>query len=281
VGVVFGLLAALCYGSSDFTAGLGGRRSDPTAITVIALPCGLVAAAVAVIALSTRLPTASIWWWGAVSGIGNGVGTVALYRGLAVARMSVVAPVSAVLNAGLPAAAGLLLGNHLRPLAWAGIVIAFPAVALVSLQPTSGSGSRRTGIVTGITAGAGFALLFIALDRAGTTAGAWPLLPGQATAALIVLAWVLPARNRPPRKTWPQAWRAGVVAGILGGLASLLYLAATGRGQLVVIAVVTALYPAATILLAWILLHEHLSRSQIIGLASVAAAVTAITIGQV
>jgi drug/metabolite transporter (DMT)-like permease len=276
---LFGLLAALCYGSSDFTAGVGGRRSDPAAIAVIALPCGLFAAAIAVIALSARLPTATILWWGALSGIGNGVGTVALYRGLALARMSVVAPLSAVLNAGLPAVAGLLLGNHLRPLAWAGIVIAFPAVVLVSVQPTAGSGSRRTGIITGTTAGAGFALLFIALDRAGTTAGAWPLLPCQAVSALIVLAWMLPARNRPQRDAWSRAWRTGVAAGLLGGLANLLYLAATGRGELVVIAVVTALYPAATVLLARTLLHEHLSRSQIIGLVSAAAAVAAITIG--
>jgi len=122
--------------------------------------------------------------------------------------------------------------------------------------------------------------LFIALDRAGTTAGAWPLLPSQAVAALIVLAWMLPARNRPPREAWLQAWRAGMAAGLLGGLANLLYLDATGRGQLVVIAVVTALYPAATVLLALILLHEHLSRAQIIGLLSVAASVTAITVGQ-
>ena len=279
MGVLLGLLAALCYGSSDFTAGLGGRRSDPAAVTVIAQPFGLVAAAVAVIALSARSPTASILWWGALSSIGSGVGTVALYRGLAVARMSVVAPLSAVLSAALPAMAGLLLGNHLRPLAWAGIAIAVPAIALVSAHPAAGHGSRRTGIVTGITAGAGFALLFIALDRAGTTAGAWPLLPGQAVAALIVVAWALPAHNRPPDKAWPRAWRIGVAAGLLSGLANLLYLAATGGGQLAIVAVVTALYPAITVLLARIVLGERWTRSQIIGLIAAAAAVAAITIG--
>jgi len=279
VGVLLALLAALCYGSSDFTAGLGGRRSDPAAIAMIALPCGLVVAAIPVIALSARLPTADSLWWGALSGIGNGVGTVALYRGLAGARMSVVAPLSAVLSAGLPAVAGLLLGNHLSPVAWTGVVVAFPAVTLVAGHPTAGAGSRRTGIVTGITAGAGFALLFIALDLAGATQGAWPLLPSQTVSALIVLAWMVPARNRPSRDAWARAWRTGVAAGLLGGVANLLYLFATGHGELIVIAVVTALYPAATVLLARIVLHEHLSRSQIIGLALAAAAVAAITIG--
>jgi drug/metabolite transporter (DMT)-like permease len=204
---------------------------------------------------------------------------VSLYRGLAVARMSVVAPLSAVLSAALPAVAGLLLGEHLATLAWAGIVIALPAVTLVSLQPGAGQGSRRAGIVNGVVAGSGFALLFIALDRAGTSAGAWPLLPGQAVAALLVLAWAAPARNRPAPKTWSLAWRTGVAAGVLGGIANLLYLAATGAGQLAVVAVVTALYPAVTVLLARLTLHERWSRLQIIGLAVSAVAVAAISIG--
>ena len=279
MGVVLALLSALCYGSSDFTAGVGGRRSDPAAITAIAQPFGLIAAAVAVVVLSARSPTAHVLSWGALSGVGSGVGTVALYRGLAVARMSVVAPLSAVLSAALPAVAGLLLGNHLAALAWAGIAIALPAVALVSLQPGEGHGSRRAGIVTGVIAGTGFALLFIALDRAGTTAGAWPLLPGQVVAVLMVLAWAALARNRPARKTWSQAWRIGVAAGVLSGIANLLYLAATGAGQLAVVAVLTALYPAVTILLARLTLHERWSRLQIIGLAVSAVAVAAISIG--
>ena len=279
MGVVLALLSALCYGSSDFTAGVGGRRSDPAAITAIAQPFGLIAAAVAVVVLSARSPTAHALWWGALSGVGSGVGTVSLYRGLAVARMSVVAPLSAVLSAALPAVAGLLLGNHLAALAWAGIAIALPAVALVSLQPGEGHGSRRAGIVTGVIAGTGFALLFIALDRAGTTAGAWPLLPGQVVAVLMVLAWAALARNRPARKTWSQAWRIGVAAGVLSGIANLLYLAATGAGQLAVVAVLAALYPAVTVLLARLTLHERWSRLQIIGLVVSAVAVAAISIG--
>jgi drug/metabolite transporter (DMT)-like permease len=278
MGVLLALLSALCYGSSDFTAGVGGRRSDPSAVTVVAQPFGLIAAAVAVIALAARTPTPHALWWGALSGVGSGVGTVSLYRGLAVARMSVVAPLSAVLSAALPALAGLLLGEHLKVLAWAGIAVALPAVALVSLQPAGQQGSRRAGIVTGIIAGAGFALLFIALDRAGTSAGAWPLLPGQAVAAMIVLAWAAPTRNRPSRKAWSQAWRIGVAAGVLGGIANLLYLAATGAGQLAIVAVVTALYPAVTVLLARLTLHERWSRLQIIGLAASTVAVAAISI---
>lgn len=279
MGVLLGLLSALCYGCSDFAAGMGSRRSDPVAIAVIAQPFGLIAAVVAVIVLSSRLPAPHVLWWGALSGVGSGVGTVSLYRGLAVAPMSVVAPLSAVLSAALPALAGFLLGNHLAVPAWAGIAIAMPAVVLVSRQPADGHGSRRAGLVTGTVAGAGFALLFIALDRAGTSAGAWPLLPGQAVAAATVTAWAAAGRNRPGRTAWPRAWRTGVTAGVLGGIANLLYLAATGAGQLAVVAVVTALYPAVTVLLARVVLHERWSRLQVIGLIVSAFAVAAISTG--
>lgn len=79
----------------------------------------------------------------------------------------------------------------------------------------------------------------------------------------------------------PCVTRSGTcrAAGLLGGVANLLYLAATGAGQLAVVAVVTALYPAVTILLARIMLHERWSRLQIIGLIISALAVAAISIG--
>lgn len=277
--VLLGLMAALCYGSSDFTAGVGGRRSSPAAIAAVAQSFSLAAAGLAIVALSPRSPAAGILQWGALSGVGSGIGIVALYRGLAVARMSVVAPVSAVLAAALPALVGFLIGEHLRPLAWIGIVTALPAVALTSAQHTSDEGSRRAGIAAGIVAGAGFALMFIALAQAGPSAGAWPLIAGQGVAALIVMAWLIPAQNRPGRAAWSRSWWPGTLAGLLAGIANLLYLAATGVGQLAVIAVVTALYPAATVLLARLGLQERWSRVQMVGLLISIAAVTAISLG--
>lgn len=278
MGILLGLMAALCYGASDFLAGLGGRRSDPIAVVAIVQPLGLVAAAAALAVFPARVPAAGVLWWGALSGVGSGVGTVALFRGLATARMSVVAPLSAVLSAALPALAGILLGNHLAPVAWAGVVIAVPAIMLVSVPGDAEHGSRRAGIAAGLVAGAGFALLFIALDRAGASAGAWPLLPGQAVATVIVVALAAPAARRMGPGVWSRALRTGIPAGLISGLANLLYLAATGAGQLAVVAVVTALYPAVTVLLARLALHERWNRLQVIGLLASVAVVAAVTV---
>lgn len=278
MAVALSVLAAICYGSSDFIAGIGGRRGHPSAVMAIAQPLGIAAAAIAVLALHARPPAAATLWWGTLSGIGSGGGTVALYWGLSRGRMSVVAPVSAVLSAALPAVAGAVIGQPLPPLAWAGVALGIPAVALVSMQPAAGRSGRR-GLLAGIIAGIGFALLFIALDRAGTHAGAWPLLPGQAVATVIVLAWQLPPGNRPARQAWAASWRPAIAAGALGGIAGLLYLAATGAGQLAVVAVVTALYPAVTVLLAWSILHERWSTLQVLGLITAAFAVAAVSAG--
>jgi drug/metabolite transporter (DMT)-like permease len=278
MAVLLGLLSALCYGSSDFAAGFGGRRSGSGAVAAFAPSFGLAEAATAVFVLSAGSPTPATLWWGALSGVGSGVGTVALYRGLAVARMSVVAPVSAVLSAVLPAMIGILSGEHLAPLAWTGIIVAVPAIALVSVQPADSQQGPGAGILTGVTAGAGFALLLVALDHAGTAAGAWPLLPGQTVASLIIMAWLIVPKNRPSRQAWSQSWRIGCLAGVLVGFANLLFLAATGAGQLAIVAVVTSLYPAITVLLARVILREQWSRLQVLGLVICGAAITAISI---
>jgi drug/metabolite transporter (DMT)-like permease len=278
MAVILGLLAALAFGSSDFVAGAGGRRADAIAITGIAQPFGLLAALVGVVVLHKGPPTPAVLEWGAISGVGSGLGTVALYWGLSTGAMNVVSPLAAVISAVLPALVGVALGERLSLLAVVGIVLAVPALVMVSL--TGGRENDPDGsaapILAGLVAGGGFALLFIALDRAGTAASAWPLVPGQAVAISIVSLFVV--ARRPHRSTWPASLRWGIAVGPLSGVANLLYLAATGQGQLAIVAVLTALYPAITVALAAALLHEHMSRLQATGLLIAAVSVTMISI---
>jgi uncharacterized membrane protein len=123
------LAAALSYGIGDFLAGVGGRRSLPALIPLIIQATGVVFAGVAVLLLARGSPTAGVLVWGALSGIGSGLGNWALVRGLALGQMSVVAPVSAVLTAALPVLVGVMLGEHLSGSAWTGIALAEPAIA--------------------------------------------------------------------------------------------------------------------------------------------------------
>ncbi|HEX7084376.1 MAG TPA: EamA family transporter [Gaiellaceae bacterium] len=281
MAVLLGLASALCYGTSDFVAGAAGRRADPALVAVLAQPFGLVAAIVAVAVLPAHHPGGAALAWGALSGLGSGLGTIALYRGLATGRMSVVAPLSALLTIALPVLVGVGLGDRLSALAWVGVALAPPAVLLVSVHAaTGGGGERHGGAVAGLAAGVAFALLFIGLARAGTGAGAWPLVPGQAVAVAVVAAFAASRRDALRARTRGRAvWREAVAAGVLAGVANLAYLAATGHGQLAVVAVLAGLYPAATVLLARAVLHERWGRVQAAGLLVAAAAIALISAG--
>jgi uncharacterized membrane protein len=274
--LVLALLAALGYGSSDFSAGIGGRRTSVGGVVVAQQPVAALATVVVWALSHPSSPTGTALAWGALSGLGNGFGTVALYRGLAVARMSVVAALSAVFAAVIPATVGIALGDQLSVPEASGLVLAIPAIALVSLSAGS-EGGRRPGIREGLIAGAAFGFFFVALDRAGTSSGAWPLLPGEAVTLAIAIPlglWMSRA-DRHRRAAIPY----GAAAGILGALATAAFFFATGKGDLSLVAVLTALYPAVTIVLARVVLSERWSRPQGLGLLAAAASVVLISVG--
>jgi drug/metabolite transporter (DMT)-like permease len=281
IAILLCVLAAGGFGTSDFAAGLASRRLAPAAVTCGVEAITLITVAVALLVSHGDGPSVSALGWGAISGLGTALGTLSLYHGLSVARMSVVATLSAVLTAVIPVVVGVMLGEHLTVWSWLGIAIAIPAIGLISRQ-TGGDadpGDRsaaRAGMLYGSLAGVGFALLFIALDRAGTHAGAWPLLPGQLVALILIapFAWRAIAAGGSPQRS-DLALIVG--AGALSGIANLLFLAATGRGQLAIIAVVTSLYPAATVVLARAVLSERWTRIQATGLVTSFAAIVLVS----
>lgn len=280
MAILLALLSAIGYGAGDFTAGLASRRLNARVVTPVTQAMGLLAALLALALFSGVGPRGSALAWGALSGVGSAVGTLALYQGLAVGRMTVVATLSGVLTALIPVIVGVALGNSLSSLAVIGIVIAIPAILLVSWQPRTSPGEGEpSGAVYGIVAGIGFGLLLVAIDQAGTRSGAWPVVSGQFVSVLLLC----PLAFRGLRQTVASASRSAVLltigTGVLTGAANLLFLAATGHGELAVLAVLTALYPAVTVLLARTLLAEHWTRSQVVGLFASAAAVVLVSVG--
>lgn len=278
MAIVLALLSALGYGVSDFSAGLASRRYAPEPVTGLTVAIEVLTALVGVAVFPGHGSSGHSLAWGAVSGLGDGLGALALYRGFSAGRMTIVATVSGVLAAVLPAVVGVALGDHLALLSATGIVIAIPAIALVCWQP--GEADRAgapSGFGYGLLAGVGFALLFVGLDRAGTRAGAWPLLPAQLVGLLVVLPSAL---SRVRSAGAPRRLDALLIvaAGGLGGAAALVFLAATGYGALSIVAVIAALYPAFTVLLARGVLHERWTRSQTIGLLSAAASVVLVSV---
>jgi drug/metabolite transporter (DMT)-like permease len=230
---------------------------------------------VALLAIGGPGPTVHAVAWGLVSGLGGGVGTTMLYRGLARGQMTVVGPVSAVAAAGVPVAAGIALGERPTVLALAGVLVALPAIVLVA---ASGSlrGMFGSGMTDGLVAGAAFGVMFIGLAQAGQGAGLWPVVSEQTSSLLLVL--VIAIRSRVPLRPAIRAAGWPALVGASGMTATLLYFYATHFAMLATAAVLVSLYPGVTVLLARVLLHERFSPVQRAGLSLCTLAVVAIAL---
>lgn len=285
--ILLGLAAAATYGAADFAGGLVSRRVNPICVVFVSQLAGVLLLGL-VLPLDGAAPDVTSIWWGAAAGIGGGGGVVFLYRGLARARMSVVAPITAVEAAMIPVFYGLLTGEEPGWLALTGIATALVAVALVSapraeeapVTPDIGRARARLsqpGIADALVAGLGFGCFFIFLSNAGQDSGMWPLVGSKMSSiTLVALAGIVARFSlRPVAGTW-----AGIlVAGALDVAANVLYLLASRAGLLTLAAVATSLYPASTVLLARIVLRERMSPGQLVGLVLVVAGVAMMAAG--
>jgi uncharacterized membrane protein len=288
MAIGLGLLAALAYGLSDFVGGLLSRRIHYTFVSAISYGVAVALIGLAMVVVSSPAPSNEALLWGAASGVGSGLGTLALFRGLARGRMGVVAPLSAVGTAVLPVVAGVALGDRPSGPAWAGVAVALPAIWLVSTtteSPATAQSSARSplasGALEGLAAGLGFGLLLIGLNLAGEGSGLWPVIAGQGTAfvLLVVLALVTLRGGRRERIQIDRR-ASGPIAlvGLFGAVAVIAYFFSTQAGLLSIVAVLTSLYPAATVLLATVVLREPILRRQAIGLALAGLAVVLIVL---
>jgi drug/metabolite transporter (DMT)-like permease len=278
MGVLLARGAAHAYGLSDFVGGLASRRTTPWPVAFLAALGGVVGA-MGVALVRGGDPAGADLAWGAAAGLGSGAGSVFLYRGLATGRMGVVAPVSAVGAAVLPVVVGLATGERPSALTLVGIVAALPGIWLVARMPEADpdAQSEHTGFLDGVLAGLGFGLLFVSLGQVPDDAGFWPLAAAQG-AALVTICLIAAALRQSWVPTAASEWW-GAAAGLVATAAVLMFLLATQSGLLTVAAVLTSLYPAFTILLAAVVLREHIYRGQGAGLVLCGAAVALVAAG--
>lgn len=259
MSVPFALPSALLYGLADFTGGLAARRAPVLRVTAVAQLSGLCVLLPALALLPGRLSPAAVGW-GALAGLAGASALLLYFRALAVGPMGVVAPLSAVMSAGLPLGAGLLAGERPGPVAQAAIAVALVAIVCATAG-SRGDGAAGTGILLGLAAGAGFGLFFVGLDATPADSGLWPLVVGR-VASVSLLGALLLAR---PAVRGGGGWRLMVASGVLDTVANVLFLVATRVGTLSVSAVVVSLYPVVLVVLGRVVLGERMSRLQLTG----------------
>jgi drug/metabolite transporter (DMT)-like permease len=271
------LASSLAYGAADFLGGVAARGAHVLRVVVVAAPASLLVELLLWPVFGASFDRGAVTW-GAASGVASAASFALLYRTLAIGPMSILSPVTALVSAALPVAVGLIDGEDLSALAVAGMALAFVAIVVVS----GGTGTRgvrpsRPALALAFGAGAAIALQLVCLDRAPTDSGIAPLLVGRAVSSAVVLGAAFALRAR-LGDTRPSV-AASVAAGALDSLANFAFLLAVRDGELAVVAVITALYPAATVVLARALLHERIGTVQLAGLGLAAAAVSLLAVG--
>jgi drug/metabolite transporter (DMT)-like permease len=267
MGVALAAAAAISWGSSDYIAGHATRRSTALAVAALAQLTGLTVV-VLVAPLVGGAPTAADLGWGALAGVANGMALVALYRGLAIGPMSIVAPATAGLGAIVPVAIGTALGQRPTGVTLAGVVLALVSIVALSTSSEDEVGHAPTrrllrSAPATLIAGVGFGVFYVALDRTHRGAGLWPLVAVQA--ASVPLLWaVLLVRNARDLRAATRAAPAAAAAGVLDIAAASATLIAFRHQSLPVVAVITSLYPAATVALAGLVGHERVGARRLV-----------------
>ena len=260
--VIFGLAASLFWGSGDFSGGLASRRDNPVSVVTAAYGVGFVLLVVIALIWREPFPQPIDIMWGAIAGLTGAAGLVAFYSALSIGRMGIAAPVSAILTASLPVIFSAFTEGLPSLIQVGGFVLALVAVGLIS-RPERLKG-RPEGLGLALLAGLGFGCFFILISRVHHNATFWPLAVARLTSVFLLLLVVGVQRQRAlPRR---GAVVLVLLSGGLDALGNAFFVLATHIGRLDVAAVLSSLYPAATVLLAMIVLRERVTRVQGIGI---------------
>ena len=261
---VLALLGAASWGVGDFFGGVAARRAHVLTVLVVSQAVGLVGAAVWAVASRDGLPGAVDLLPAAGAGICGAIGLACLYRGMAVGAMGIVAPISAA----SPVVPLLVdLGRGVRPAAlqWLGIAVVLAGIVLLARDPGGAPGSARvaTGVALALVAALAFGLFVVGLDAAADASVPWAVVAIRTASTSLVLVAALATRVtvRPPARLLPVI----VAVGVFDTLANVLVAFAVTRGSAGVVAVLSALYPVTTILLARLVLGERLDGPRRLG----------------
>ncbi len=270
--IILSILSALCYGAGDFTGSVASRRTPVLAVLVFSQTAGLLFVFAVMRFIDAAPPSAADLAWGALAGLGGAAGLALIYSGIAKYGAGVISPTGALVGTAIPVLFGIFLGERPGIPGVAGIVVSLPAILLLTVEPEAAKGpatpvKRRpnAAFLTGAAAGVGFGVFFIAVSRASEHTGLWPLAAARfaSISTALVAAFLTRTKLRVARR---RAWTVPL-AGVLDMGANVLFLLAVRSGLLVLVSVITSLYPAPTVLLSGIVYRERFTLYRLAGLA--------------
>jgi len=257
------------WGASDFLGGIGARRANAFLFTAIVHLSGLTLMGGLALFAHAPLPGNTSLLWALLAGSVGGIALALFYRALASGKMGLTAPVAAVLGAGIPTivtafAEGFPGYRHVG-----GFVLAGIGVWLIS-RVEDGAG-RPEGLGLAVLAGVGFAGFYLCINKAGNASALWIAVISRTASFVVTSAFVLFGRHI--RAVPTPVLVIAILTGCLDITGSAVFIRSAQMGRLDVAVVLSSLYPAVTVLLARILLHEHFSHARTVGMLAALASV--------
>jgi drug/metabolite transporter (DMT)-like permease len=272
--IALALGASALWGVGDFLGGVTSRRLATLTVLAYSQAAGLLGILVMALFLGEEFLSFVGFGAAVMAGVGGLVGLGALYRGMAVGAIGVVAPISAS-AAVIPVTVGLARGERPSALQLVGIAVALVGVFLVSREPGT-TGRLAAGVPLALLAALGFGSYFLFIDRASSDDAFWAVVVARGTASLLGVAV---AASRTALRTGPQFLPRLAVIGLFDVGANVLLALALNEGFVSIVSVLSSLYPVITIALAVVVLRERPSRSQAAGGAGALAGVALISAG--
>ncbi len=272
------LCAALAFGAGDFFGGQAVRRAPALGAVCVAQVTGLALLWLCAPWTVPHAPDGATLAWSIAAGLTGAVAALTLYPALALSSASEVAPLSAVIGTALPILFGVALGERPSTSAWAGIALAVATIVLVSSDGGARNAhpaQRRRALVLAAVSGVFIGAFLIAFERAGAEQGLLPLLVARSTSVPLFALALLLRRERPwPARVSPAP---ALAAGVFDVAANGFYLFALASAPLSLVATLSNLYPAFTVLLGVVLLGDRPRALQQLGLVLGLAAIVLIT----
>lgn len=274
IGIVLALTSALIWGSGDFAGGLATRRGGQFEVLALAALSGIAILVGCLWLTGEALPSLTDMAWAASAGLTGAVGLASLYRGLATGSAATVAPAAAVVTAALPAVFSSLTSGLPKPLQLAGFVIAFVGIWLVA-RSASSERAPVSGLRFAFVAGIGFGSFLILIAQVPATLVFGPLAVARVVMFLTAISILVARGSRLPSLTSNPV---ALLAGVLDAGGNVFYMLARQHTRLDIAAVLSSLYPVATVVLARVISGDSVSRSQWVGAAVCLLAVVLITL---
>jgi drug/metabolite transporter (DMT)-like permease len=263
MAAVLALSGAVLWGIGDFLGGLASRRIAVLAVLAISQAIGLAGVVLWVVLAGDPFPGVREVLPAAAAGVAGVVGLGALYRGLAIGAMGIVAPISAA-SPVVPLTVDAARGITPALLQWVGVALVLTGIVTLSREP-GGVGRQRVAAGAGLAlvAALGFGSFVVGIDAGSDESAPWAVVAARSASVSLALVAILftSASLRVPRNVLPLL----VGVGVFDTGANVCVAVATTEGAAGIVAVLSALYPVVTIVLARIVLAERLSRPRRVG----------------